>query len=95
HTTHRLQPFDVSVFGPYKYQYQKELTRRFERHEYGISKGNFYEILMTACCASFTIENIQSGFRNTGLSPINRSIVIAKVQATRANSTPSNPSNHS
>jgi len=30
HTTHRLQPLDVSVFGPYKHHYRKELTRRFE-----------------------------------------------------------------
>ncbi|RPA98200.1 hypothetical protein L873DRAFT_1602326, partial [Choiromyces venosus 120613-1] len=62
HTTNRLQSLDVSVFGPYKHQYQKELTRRFERHEYSISKGNFYKILMIAHHASFTIENIQSGF---------------------------------
>ncbi|RPA98633.1 CENP-B protein [Choiromyces venosus 120613-1] len=27
HTTHCLQPLDVSVFSPYKHQYQKELTR--------------------------------------------------------------------
>ncbi|RPB01213.1 hypothetical protein L873DRAFT_1842573 [Choiromyces venosus 120613-1] len=50
---------------------------------------------MTAYHASFTIENIQSSFQNTGLSPINRSIVITKVQATQANVTPPNPSNHS
>lgn len=26
HTTHRLQPLDVSIFGPYKHYYQKQLT---------------------------------------------------------------------
>ncbi|RPA89435.1 DDE-domain-containing protein, partial [Choiromyces venosus 120613-1] len=88
HTTHRLQPLDVSVFGPYKHQYQKELTQRFERHEYSISKVNFYEIIMIAGCASFTIANIQSGFQNTGLCPVGQSIVITKIQATQTNSTP-------
>jgi len=36
HTTHRLQPLDISIFSPYKHQYQRELTRHFERHEYGV-----------------------------------------------------------
>ncbi|RPA97056.1 CENP-B protein, partial [Choiromyces venosus 120613-1] len=81
HTTHRLQPLDVCIFSPYKDQYQKELTRRFEGHEYGMSKESFYEILMIARRASFTPSIIQSGFGNTGLVPINRNIVLLKIQA--------------
>ncbi|RPA91699.1 hypothetical protein L873DRAFT_1611836, partial [Choiromyces venosus 120613-1] len=74
-TTHQLQPLDVSVFGPYKHQYQKELTWRSERHEYSISIVNFYKILMIDHHASFTIANIQIGFWNTRLCSVNRSIV--------------------
>jgi len=81
HTTHRLQPLDISIFSPYKHQYQKELTRSFEKHEYGVSKENFSEILMIARRASFTPSNIQSGLRNTGLVSVNRNIVISKIQA--------------
>jgi len=36
---------------------------------------------MIARRASFTPSNIQSGFRNTGLIPVNRDIVISKIQA--------------
>jgi len=81
HTTHRLQPLDVCIFSSYKHQYQKELTRRSERHEHGVSKENFYEILMIARRASFTRSNIQSGFRNTGLVPVDRTIILSKIQA--------------
>ncbi|RPA95641.1 hypothetical protein L873DRAFT_1697373, partial [Choiromyces venosus 120613-1] len=79
HTTHQLQPLDVSIFSLYKYQYQKELTYYFKRHKYSISKDNFYNILMVACRASFTMYNIQSRFQNTGLFPVNRDIVITKI----------------
>ncbi|RPB03738.1 hypothetical protein L873DRAFT_1668632, partial [Choiromyces venosus 120613-1] len=81
HTTHRLQPLDISIFSLYKHQYQKELTHWFENHEYGVSKENFYEILMVAHRASFTKANIQSGFLNTGLVSVNRSIIVSKIQA--------------
>ncbi|RPA92449.1 hypothetical protein L873DRAFT_1566000, partial [Choiromyces venosus 120613-1] len=80
HITHRLQPLDVCIFSPYKHQYQKELTHHVERHEYGVSKENFYEILMITWRASFTLTNIQSRFCNTGLVPINRNIVLSKIQ---------------
>ncbi|RPA91849.1 hypothetical protein L873DRAFT_262972 [Choiromyces venosus 120613-1] len=36
---------------------------------------------MIAWRASFTPSNIQSGFHNTGLVPINRNIVLSKIQA--------------
>jgi len=62
HTTHRLQPLDVSIFSFYKHQYQRELTRRFERHEYGVLKQNFYEILRTACHASLIPPTSIAGF---------------------------------
>jgi len=79
------------LLHPYKHHYQKELTHRFERHEYGVSKENFYEILMIARRTSFTPSNIQSGFRNTGLIPVNRDIVISKIQALPLRSPIHNP----
>jgi len=93
HTTHRLQPLDVSVFRPYKHHYQKELTRRFERHEYGISKANFYEVLMTAHRAAFLVLNIQSRFCITGLYPTNRSIIIQKIQTLQTRPSTSSSTN--
>ncbi|RPA89471.1 hypothetical protein L873DRAFT_1889312, partial [Choiromyces venosus 120613-1] len=81
HIIHCLQPLDVLIFGPYKYQYQRELTQRFERHKYGVSKDNFYEILIATRRTSFMLSNIVSGFRNTGLIPVNRDIILSKISA--------------
>ncbi|RPA90162.1 hypothetical protein L873DRAFT_1821668, partial [Choiromyces venosus 120613-1] len=79
HSTYQLQLLDVCIFSPYKHKYQKGLTCPFERYEYDVSKENFYEILMIAWRASFMPSNIQSGFCNTGLIPINRNIVLSKI----------------
>ena len=47
---------------------------------------------MIAGRASFTPSNIQSGFRNTGLVPVNRGLVIEKIQAVSHKSKTDNPS---
>ncbi|RPA96836.1 hypothetical protein L873DRAFT_1693502, partial [Choiromyces venosus 120613-1] len=54
-------------------------------------KRELLKIFIVAHQSSFTSENIQSGFRNTGLVLVNRDIVIAKIQPTR----PKSPVNHS
>ncbi|RPB04640.1 hypothetical protein L873DRAFT_1615576, partial [Choiromyces venosus 120613-1] len=79
HMTHRLQSLDVSICGPYKHQYQRELNQQFERHEYRVSKNNFYEIFMAAMHTSFILTNIISGFRNTRLIPVKRDIILSKI----------------
>jgi len=45
---------------------------------------------MTARRTSFSVSNIKSGFRNTGLYPTNRSIIIQKIHASQTR--PSTPS---
>ncbi|PWW77623.1 DDE-domain-containing protein, partial [Tuber magnatum] len=79
HTMHRLQPLDVAIFSPYKHFYQKGLTKRFENHDYGIGKDNFYEVLVAARRQAFTTKNIISGFWNTGLIPTDGTIVLRKL----------------
>jgi len=46
---------------------------------------------MIVCRTSFTPSNIQSEFRSTGLIPVNRDIVISKIQALPPRSTIHNP----
>ncbi|KAG0640428.1 hypothetical protein HOY80DRAFT_1041851 [Tuber brumale] len=48
---------------------------------------------MITCRASFNPSNIQSGFRSTGLVPINHNIIIAKIEACQAKS-PSGNANY-
>ena len=73
--THFLQPLDVSVFGPLKYAYSDLLQAQYAKGESGVWKGNFYKLLDSAQKKAFTSTNILSGFRNTGLWPINFSVV--------------------
>ena len=41
HTTHFLQPLDVSVFGPLKCAYSDLLQAQYAKGERGVWKGNF------------------------------------------------------
>lgn len=72
HCSHRLQPLDVSVFGPVKGVYNK-LHNSWMRE----NAGRALEILhipmlvKTALLKGATAENIVSGFKATGISPFN------------------------
>ncbi len=71
HTTSCLQPLDVSVFGPLKSAFQRSL------HEWKISKhpkitiDDLPTILSSGWDSSLTTTNIKSGFRKTGVWPLN------------------------
>ncbi|RPA97149.1 hypothetical protein L873DRAFT_1920598 [Choiromyces venosus 120613-1] len=47
---------------------------------------------MAAKCTSFTPSNIVSGFRNTGLIPVNRDIILSKILAPSTIPSSSSPS---
>lgn len=73
HTTHRTQPLDVGVFGPFK----SYLARA--QHDWLLSNpSKALTIRHLACLAkkayecAFTIKNITSSYKNTGLWPLNR-----------------------
>lgn len=85
HTTHKLQPCDKGIFGPYKGGYSRELKDRSEANEYGVGKKNFASILEVARRQAFSPENIKSAFRSTGIWPPNRGKILAEIeQHTRA-----------
>ncbi|XP_043471657.1 uncharacterized protein LOC122504561 [Leptopilina heterotoma] len=75
HCSHRMQPLDVSVFGPVKKTYAVKV------HEWGLSNaGRKFEIhhvagavdkALTQSCTAF---NIRSGFAATGIFPLNSNI---------------------
>ncbi|XP_065683501.1 uncharacterized protein LOC136096322 [Hydra vulgaris] len=75
HCSHRLQPLDVSVFGPFKSYF------RLAQNEWLASNPgriiNIYILPQLACKAynmSFTIKNVCSGFSKSGIYPLNRQI---------------------
>ena len=87
HTTHFLQPLDVSVFGPLKHAYSDLLQAQYAKGERGVWKGNFYKLFDGAQKKAFTSANILSGFRHTGLWPVDFSIVEERMKFESQNGT--------
>ena len=75
HTTSKLQPLDVSVYGPFK-TYLRSLQSDFSlmHPNTGITEHMLPEFASQAWIRSATPSNILSGFSATGIWPINRSI---------------------
>ncbi|GFO31392.1 tigger transposable element-derived protein [Plakobranchus ocellatus] len=75
HYSHRMQPLDVSVFGPFKTYYNQRCTEYLLAHrEKGITIYEVASISATPFYKAFTIENIQAGLKKAGVYPINRNI---------------------
>lgn len=75
HTSHRLQPLDVAVFAPFK-SYCKNAFNKWISENPG-KTINIYEIAKLSAVAfdeSFSRKNILSGFKKTGISPLDRSV---------------------
>ena len=79
HCSHRLQPLDVSVFGPFKAALKasfnawlsKHPGERISIHEVaGLSRKPYME--------TFKAANICSGFRKAGIFPYNPDIFTAQ-----------------
>ena len=67
------------MFGPLRCAYSDLLQAQYARGERGVWKGNFYKLLDRAQVKAFTSTNILSGFRNTGLWPVDFSIVEERM----------------
>ena len=75
HCSHKLQPLDVGVYGPFKLFYQS-YSRDWMQNNPGkyITIYQVAELAGNAFTKAFIISNILSGFRATGIHPINRNI---------------------
>ena len=72
HTSHKLQPLDVAVYGPLKCHYKKavdewNLTHPGKR----ITIYDLPECFSRAFYRALSFQNIVSGFRKTGIWPVN------------------------
>ena len=82
HSTHRLQPLDVSLFAPLATYYSQGLQRLMS-DSLGMvcmTKGLFWKIFWPAWKQAFTPTNIASGFAKTGIWPANRAMVMSKIK---------------
>ncbi|CAD6207860.1 GSCOCG00010248001-RA-CDS, partial [Cotesia congregata] len=74
HTSHKLQPLDRSVFGPFKHRFNTEYDRWCKSHP-GVRMTIYNLPFVTAEAISSVIaENIKAGFKCTGIYPFNPNI---------------------
>src|SRR5271170_2709214 len=81
HTTHRLQPLDKSIFSPLATYYSQELDHWIQATQ-GLCKMNkrqFYKLFKPAFEKAFSEQNIQSGWMQTGIYPLNPAQVLDQL----------------
>ena len=72
HTTHALQPLDVAVFKSLKDKFFKAVRAlSFTKKNFVVSKREFSRVVKCPLEEAFSIPNIKSGFRKTGIFPFN------------------------
>jgi hypothetical protein len=78
HSTHRLQPLDVSVFGPLATYYSQQLDHhtRLSQGLTALTKRDFFRNFYSAYDRAFAEDNIKSGWQKTGLEPFNPEQVL-------------------
>ncbi|KAH7903405.1 DDE superfamily endonuclease-domain-containing protein [Hygrophoropsis aurantiaca] len=74
HTTHRLQPLDVGVFGPLQRAWQKQCEEFLEERGEGIQKREVIREYMKARGCSFKETTILQAWKKSGIRPINPNI---------------------
>jgi hypothetical protein len=81
HSTHRLQPLDVSLFAPLARFYTNHLNSLLANSlgMVSMSKRSFWSIFWPAWQEAFSSTNIRSGFTKTGIWPFNPIIILSKI----------------
>ena len=78
HSAHILQPLDVGLFGPLKRSYTQHAADTLAI-DIVIQKANFVPLNICAHNEAYTIDNILSAFRNTGIVPLNSRLILSKI----------------
>lgn len=71
HTTHKLQPLDVGIFGPLQRAWKKNCEEFTADRGRGITKPEFIKEYIKVRDQTFTPELITAAWRKTGLYPFN------------------------
>ena len=81
HSTHRLQPLDVGLFGPLSAFYSTELDNLLAKSGglVTMSKRLFHGMFEKAWTKAFTEVNIQHAFEKPGVWPVNGTAMITRV----------------
>jgi len=69
HTSHKLQPCDVGVFGPLKTAYREQVEQQFRRGAGAVGKEHFTRMYSNARNKALSARNIHAGWSKAGLFP--------------------------
>jgi hypothetical protein len=75
HTSHKLQPCDVSVFSPLKTAYREQVEHLERRGANAVNREHFVLLHRRAREVALTARDIRSGWSKAGLFPFNPSRV--------------------
>ena len=73
HTSHLTQPLDDAPFANLKAEWNANLIEyMFHNVSCGMPKSDFFYVFWPAWRKAMTVSNVQAGFRETGIFPVNR-----------------------
>jgi len=79
HSTHALQPLDVTIFGPMKIYHKDAVDVAYRSGATKFNKTEFLASLNSIRKQTMKAASIKSAFRNTGIHPFNPEIVLTKI----------------
>ena len=80
HTSHCTQPLDKTPFATLKREWNENLLAYlFDHVGCGLPKIDFFSVFWPTWQRSMTSQNVQSGFKRTGISPFNPNIINPAV----------------
>lgn len=83
HTTHKVQPLDISVFGPFKSKCKAVFHDWMSEHASAsvrITIHNVVRVSAKAIPSSFSEKNIKAGFAKAGIYPLNRDLILNELE---------------
>ena len=88
HSSHLLQPLDVSCFAVLKRSYGRQIEGYIRAGLNHIDKPDFLTAYVSARNESITIDTVRNGFTATGLVPFNPERVLSKLNTQLRTPTP-------
>ena len=88
HSSHLLQPLDISCFAPLKHYYGQKVREMAQNGIHAIDKREFISIYNSIHGRAFSKANILSGFAAAGLIPFKPERVLEKLHIKMKTPTP-------
>lgn len=93
HTSHVLQPLDVSIFGPVKSRYRTEVRHLVDELGWtNLAKRHFVSFYAEAREAVLIPSTIRTGFRLAGIHPRDKSLPLSRLPQLSIPPRPTTPS---